>query len=76
METTIDVPDILCPFYQAQTGQYITCEGAIGKNSKNLFASPFKKTKHMGCYCKTWDFVKCPQYKAVIKKYVGEQEGE
>ena len=74
MNTTNDVPDILCPFYQAQTGSYITCEGAIGKNSKTQFTSAFKKMKHMGCYCKTWDFVKCPQYKAVIKKYIGEQE--
>lgn len=71
MTTTVDVPDALCPFYKAQTGSYITCEGAIGEKSKTLFATPFKKMKHMACYCNTWDFVKCPQYMAVIKKYTG-----
>lgn len=66
---TVDQPEMMCPFYESQTGSYITCEGVIGINQKTKFPSAFKKMKHMEWFCKTWDYKKCPQYRAVIKKY-------
>ncbi len=51
---------VICPFYQAEIGSMIYCEGVEPGNCFHAaFADGKRKTVWKAMYCETWDYNKC-----------------
>jgi hypothetical protein len=67
-------PRMMCPFYHTREGNTITCEGVVGRSQRAVFPNKPSKALHEATYCTTWDYKKCPQYRAVQQKYIDKQK--
>lgn len=60
----------ICPFYKEDgTKNTILCEGVFGCSCRHSFSNSKEKRKHAMQYCETFDYIECPLYAAIYKKY-------
>lgn len=61
---------IICPYFQRESEQKISCEGVV-KDSTTLlkFCSEEEKRRHRRMYCQSYEYEKCPLAKILHRKY-------
>ncbi len=68
--------DAKCPFYLHERQQVICCESVIPNTVMQLsFTHIERQREHQREYCHTMQYERCPQCKAVMQRYIEEEEG-
>lgn len=67
--------EAVCPFYFAETGKGIRCEGLCSPTMLSVFPTESQKAAHEGRYCVSLEgYVCCPVFRAIMAlKYQPEE---